>query len=83
MFPSRSVHGGHGLEETEQIPPQALITGLRMPKKEASRSQKLPLAKYRLSALGKWGRTQMGSDGFNWIFPFQPCRGTACTSQNT
>ena len=35
------------------------------------------------SALGKWGRAQMGSDGFNRILtrilPFRPCQGTACT----
>ena len=35
------------------------------------------------SVLGKWGRTQMGPDGFNRILPFQPCQGTPCTSENT
>ena len=35
------------------------------------------------SALGKWGRTRMGSDGFNRILLFQARRGTPCTSENT
>ena len=37
----------------------------------------------RTSAPDKWGRTQMGSDGFHRIVLFQACRGTPCTSEKT
>ena len=36
-----------------------------------------------VSALGKWGRTQMGSDGFSRSLLFQPCQGAPRSSENT
>ena len=44
---------------------------------------KIALQEGLLSALGKWGRTQMGSDGLDRILLFQSCRGTPCISKNT
>ena len=38
---------------------------------------------WRKSEPAKQGRTQVGSDRFHTILPFQPCRGTPCTSENT
>ena len=63
------------MEVKEDLDAKKKIKKSRYPRKDIS----IPTL-----ALGEWGRTQkMGSDGFNRILLFQPCRGTRCTSENT
>ena len=40
IFPPRSAHGGHGLKETKQVPPQVLLTGLNMVLKRKAQNPK-------------------------------------------
>ena len=46
-FSSRSVHGGHGLKETKHIPPQVLLTGLKVWARRL-KIQKAPFSKNTL-----------------------------------